>query len=336
MANSKKLSSSFLIGLFVMIGSALIVGAIIWLGANQFLKERRFYATYFVGSVEGLEKGRPVKYLGVPVGNVAEVRVAPDGKLIEIIMQIDKNVELNDSLRVKSEMANIAGGKFLQLFYPSSARYDSLCPKLNFTPQYPVIKSAPSGFDEIEIAAREIIGDIKRMRFEEISDQTINFLETTSNFFANDELFSIITKVDTAGSKANSILSRVDTAVHQANRLLARIDSMRVINNINVASDEILQTAKYLKTFSEKLDNEAGNLKIPKRLDAAFAKYDSAMISLNKALALLSVRADNVIFNASETIYDLKNTQKQLRKALRAINESPSQTLFSEPPPYEK
>lgn len=336
MAGAKKISSAFLIGLFVMIGSALIIGSIIWLGANQFLKERRFYSTYFMGSVEGLEKGRPVKYLGVPVGNIAEVRVAPDGKLIEVVMQIDKNVELNDSLRVKSEMANIAGGKFLQLFYPTSSKYDSLCPNLSFKPQYPVIRSAPSGIDEIEIAAREIIGDIKKMRFEEISDQTINFLANTSRFFENDQLYSIVSKIDTAGSKTNHILTRIDTAAARANYILAKIDSMRVTNNLNLASDEVLKTAKYLKAFSEKLDNEAGNLKIPQRLDGAFAKYDTAMMNLNKAMALLSFRADNIIFNASETIYDLKNTQKQLRKSLRAINEAPSQTLFSNPPPIEK
>ncbi|MFW5662264.1 MAG: MlaD family protein, partial [Bacteroidota bacterium] len=88
----KKVSSPFLIGLFVITGVIIMVSLLIWFGATKFMEEQTFYVTYFDGSVEGLQKGTPVKYLGVPSGSIQGIEIAPDGKLIEVIMQIDKNI----------------------------------------------------------------------------------------------------------------------------------------------------------------------------------------------------------------------------------------------------
>jgi len=71
-----KLTTSFFIGLFVLLGVIAIVGSIIWLGSSQFMKERKFYVTYVDGSVQGLEQGGAVKYQGVPVGNIKKIDIA--------------------------------------------------------------------------------------------------------------------------------------------------------------------------------------------------------------------------------------------------------------------
>ena len=65
---SRKKNQPFLVGLFTLLGLSIIIVTIIWLGANEFFKQQKFYVTYFDTSVEGLTIGSPVKYQGVPVG----------------------------------------------------------------------------------------------------------------------------------------------------------------------------------------------------------------------------------------------------------------------------
>ena len=119
---TRKITSAFFIGLFVISGTLIAIGAVIWLGASRFFEERNIYVTYFDGSIEGLESGSAVKYLGVEVGNVSKIGVAPDGKLIEVLFQIDKKIGVTDNLRVKLEIIGISGRKFLQLHFPGERK----------------------------------------------------------------------------------------------------------------------------------------------------------------------------------------------------------------------
>jgi len=47
------------------------------------------YATYFDESVQGLQVDSAIKYRGVEIGKVQSIGVAPDYRLIEVIMKID-------------------------------------------------------------------------------------------------------------------------------------------------------------------------------------------------------------------------------------------------------
>jgi ABC-type transporter Mla subunit MlaD len=60
------------VGLLVITGIALLVGAVMFLGGNQ-IRHGRPYETYFRDSVQGLDVGAPVKYRGVTIGAVTEI-----------------------------------------------------------------------------------------------------------------------------------------------------------------------------------------------------------------------------------------------------------------------
>jgi phospholipid/cholesterol/gamma-HCH transport system substrate-binding protein len=75
MSAKNKISNSFLIGIFVLLGGSLLVGFLLWMGATQFLKDYNYYVTYFEESVDGLGNGSSVKYLGVSCGFVDEINI---------------------------------------------------------------------------------------------------------------------------------------------------------------------------------------------------------------------------------------------------------------------
>ncbi len=319
---TRRATSPFLIGIFVIFGTLSIIGIIIWLGASQFLKENVEYVTYFSGSVEGLEKGSPVKYMGVPVGSVNKLRVAPDGKLIEVILVIDKKITIGDSLRVKSELAGLTGSKFLQLHYPHDSIVLRSYPYLSFKPPFKLIKSAPSGIEEIEIAAREVMNNLNQFQYGQVSEEIINFLQTTTDFFNNKELFGIITNLNASSERLNSIFAHADTS--------------KIIDNLSATSQRFLATSQKLEKFSDSLNFQLQAINLSGKLDKALAQYDSLMNNAKTVLFALGYRFDSAIFGFDETLNEIRKTNKQLQKTLRTYSNDPGRLLLSEPPPLEK
>lgn len=321
----RKSDNSFIIGLFVIIGSALVIGAIIWLGANQFLKEQNYYVTYFEGSVEGLESGSAVKYLGVPVGSVRKISVATDGKLVEVTMQVDPKIEIEDSLRVKVEMAGIAGGKFLQLYYPSNELGLYSYPKLDFETPYDVIKSAPSEIQEITLAMRDVMANLKQLEVNKISKGTIDFLnasekmmESTDKFLGSEKLQGIIASLYNSSVELESILEKAN--------------NVTVLEDISVTSKNLVRSSEQLDNFVGKLNSEVDSINIKNYFDRAFNSFDTTMLKSQKTIDIIGYRTENLLFSINETFEQLKVTNKELQKALRLISDNPSQILLSEPP----
>lgn len=319
---SRRISSSFLIGLFILSGTVLLIIVIIWLGATQFTREMNYYVTYVDGSVEGLETGSPVKYQGVPVGSVSKINVAPDGRLIEIVFQMKKDVKYNDSLRVKSELTGIAGGKFLQLYYPSNPEILQIFPKLNFQPAYTYIKSSPSGLEEIEIAAREVVDNLRRFKFYEISNKTIDFLNATTDFFRNPELSDIIANIEESSRKLSGIIDRADTT--------------KILDYLANTGAKLYQTSQDLKEFSEKLNEQLVNMQLDKYVQMAYSRYDTTMMKTQDVIQMIGYRTENVVYSLSETLRQIDLTSRELRRTLNAINDDPSNVFLSNPPPEEK
>ncbi|MCX8055112.1 MAG: MlaD family protein [Ignavibacteria bacterium] len=319
---SRKINSSFLIGLFVVTGTIILVGFLIWMGATQFLKEQTFYVTYFDGSIEGLEPGSAVKYLGVPCGRVQKVQVAPDGRLVEVIMNIDEKITISDSLRVKAEMAGIAGGKFLQLFIPTDPQMFEMNPKITFKPPYTLIKSAPSGIEEITLAARDVMNNIMKLQFAEISKGTINFLDATTKFFTSPELNKIVEELAQSSEKLNAVLIKADTS--------------SVISNLTYTSYKLNETVNELKNFSMMLNSEFEKMQLPYYVTKIYEKYDSTMVNTNRSISTITYRMQTILFGLNETFEELRQTNRALQRSLRAITDNPSQIFLSEPPPPEK
>ena len=71
---NKKISPT-LIGVFVVGALALIVIAILVFGSGRLFRQSRDFVLYFDNSVNGLRVGAPVKFKGVEVGSVKDIRL---------------------------------------------------------------------------------------------------------------------------------------------------------------------------------------------------------------------------------------------------------------------
>jgi paraquat-inducible protein B len=64
-----------LIGAFVLGAVALAAAVVVIWGSGRFFRQTRSFVCYFSGSVNGLNAGAPVKFRGVPVGSVTDIRI---------------------------------------------------------------------------------------------------------------------------------------------------------------------------------------------------------------------------------------------------------------------
>ena len=322
---TRRKTNPFLIGLFVLVGFAILATAVIWLGVSSLFTDYSKYVTYFDGSVEGLEPGSPVKYQGVPIGNVKNIGLAPDGRLIEVVFEIETKTDINDRIRVKAEIAGIAGGKFLQLFYPESEKAASLYPQINFTPPYPVILSTESGIEKIEIALTDIVNNIRAVDLEGISVEATALLRSISSFF-NDP-------------KMQAILRNFEKSSYTANEVLTDIQNARYLENINLATDNAVRTTAMMQEAMAELRAEVdslGRVNIPYKINNAFARYDTLAKTADMLINTLGYRVDNTMFSVGEAVEQFKSTNKQLQKTLRKLSDNPSQSILVEPAPPEE
>ncbi|OGU55834.1 MAG: hypothetical protein A2X64_11370 [Ignavibacteria bacterium GWF2_33_9] len=316
-----KFTSSFIIGLFALTGILLIIGTIFWLGANEFFKTRNFYLTYFEGSVQGLEQGSSVKYLGVPVGNVSDINISEDGKLVEVKMQIDPDLTVLPSMRVKSEYSGLAGGKFLQIFIPEKGE---IVPKtkLGFKPKFPVIYSTPSGIDELASSTKEVLNEMMKFDFGEISSSTIEMINQINNILKDKNIVLTLENMQQSSKKLSVLFSQLDTT--------------KVVGNFISTSYDIANSAEELVNTVNVLKTKIQNVEVSGFLNNIYADYDTTMTNLDNMIKNVSARSDMMIISLNGLIEDIRKSNKELKNTIQGINDDPSNIFLVRPPKKEK
>ena len=154
----------FRLGLFFLIAAAITLGGLLWAGATHFFQPAKTYVTFFNESVEGLGPGANVSYLGVKVGRVSAVGIAPDGKLIQVELKLKPDFNA-DNMAVEPSMKGFTGGLYLAIDQ-APPDLKEVSPKITFTTKYPVIPSQPGEMTQIKNALEKVYKKIDSVDFQ--------------------------------------------------------------------------------------------------------------------------------------------------------------------------
>lgn len=267
-----KKKTFFTVGLFVLIGVAAGITLIIWLGASQYLKKGKVYATYFDESVQGLQIDSNVKFRGVNIGMVSQINVAPDYRLIEVIMKINYAGDIEGTI-AKLKTAGITGIVFVELDYRKDGDIANT-PKITFTPDYPVIPSNPSEIKQIFSGIDSVIEQMKQIDFKGISDQLKMTTTNINAFVSGDEMKRIIKNLDAlmanlekTSEKLNKVVSdgRVDTILNDTRESIKKIkeevNALNLAETSNRANQLIENASRKTKRITTELEIASENLK---------------------------------------------------------------------------
>jgi phospholipid/cholesterol/gamma-HCH transport system substrate-binding protein len=133
------------VGAFVVLVIAMAVSFVFWYSDEQDKHSYARYEIYFQGTVSGLTKGSPVRYLGVDVGKVVRVMLDPQQrKQVLVIADVESSAPIDGRTRASLSLQGITGLLYVDL---EQAKISAEQEPLAQGQHYPVIRSVPSDFD---------------------------------------------------------------------------------------------------------------------------------------------------------------------------------------------
>lgn len=147
-----------IVGLIVLILTAGLLSAGLWLSVGFNQKEYTSYTVYLKESVSGLSVESPVKFNGVQVGYVKEIKLNKnDPRQVELLLNIEKSTPITTSTSATLITQGITGVTYVGL----SAGSSELTPlrKMPGEP-YPVIPSKPSLLNQLDAVLKEVAENV--------------------------------------------------------------------------------------------------------------------------------------------------------------------------------
>jgi len=324
---SKK--TKFTVGLFVVSGISIAVVAIIWLGMTRYFEQGHLFAAYFNESVQGLSQDAPVKYRGVPIGRVEKIRVAPDSKLIEVILSIETGQTLDRSYVAQLKDVGITGSMFVELDRKRPDEPDR-SPHITFPSEYPIVASKPSELSQLLNQFTEVLNHIKQLDLNGISEKIKQALDTMNVLMADADVKGISAKLKSTLDGAEHLLDKkrwehilasVDQAAQSINQLIH--DAKNTMKQV----DKTLVGAQRVVSENEK--------EIEQTLDGLAKAVSRVNTLLEKGTEFIS-RTDDAAIELKRKLYvsaqNLERATDNLNQFMEVIAEQPSQLVFGEPP----
>lgn len=228
------------VGIFVVVGTVLAVGAVIgllsWLGAE----DRTTYVSYFLETTTGLDPDASVKYKGVKIGRVAEINVAPDGEHVEVVMKIDSSFHMKPEFNARVEYAGITGLRYIEVEALKEGT-DAKPVKLSFEPKHPVIPSCFSSLEQLTGTIDKTLKNVNQLDVKLISGKLISLLDNSNKLLTELKLFETV--------------ENLNTTVKSLNELMADLDAKTLSKKTNAFLEEGILLSRNLNATTLELQN---------------------------------------------------------------------------------
>lgn len=210
-----KKANPALIGVFVLGAIALAVGGVVIFGSGKYFEERTRIIMYFEGSVNGLSVGAPLKFKGVPIGEVAEIRLLADQEenivAIPVIAEIDDGklatnlgaeIDLDDEniremvasgLRATLESQSLVTGL---LYVGLDIQPDSGAKTLEIKSAYPQIPTLPSTLEQFSATLTSLMKQLRDVNFKKLGDGITETVDGLNKIVNSPEITETITELD--------------------------------------------------------------------------------------------------------------------------------------------
>ncbi|WP_454784139.1 MlaD family protein [Legionella sp. WA2024007413] len=179
-----------IVGVVVLILLVGLVATMLWLSVGFNQKKYITYTVFMHEAASGLTQDAPVKYNGVQVGHVKEIKLnQSDPRQVEILLDIEEGTPITTSTYATLNSQGITGVTYIGL----SASTSDLTPiqKMPGEP-YPVIPSKPSVFTQLDGILKRVSEDVdsvsteaKRI-FNEENAKHVRHILTNIDHFSKD------------------------------------------------------------------------------------------------------------------------------------------------------
>jgi len=294
------------VGAFILLVLAMGVGFVLWYTDAKNGGDLSSYEIYFAGSVSGLDRGSPVRYLGVDVGKVHSLSIdrSKPGRVV-VVAEIDNSTPISSATRASLGWQGVTGLLYIDL--KEAPEVDKTA-ALKKGENYPVIDSVASDFDtflaslpELMSRASTLLERVGRV----LSDQNLEALANTMNNL----------RKATAGLPETS--RNVTLLVQEMRGTVTEIHgAAEGLRNIATESRPEIRAA------IEKIGTVADNLA------SASERVDRITQSSEAQIGHFS---DHGLFELERLVRETRSAAREFRDLSRSLQQNPSQILY-EPP----
>jgi phospholipid/cholesterol/gamma-HCH transport system substrate-binding protein len=239
------------VGAFVLLVVVMAVLFVYWYSDTREHRDYTRYEVYFEGSVSGLERGAAVRYLGVDIGRVVQMRIDPrDSSRVQVLVDIDSSAPVSAKTVAELSLQGVTGLLYMDLIQDTGTR------RLNAavpSEKYPVIRSARSSFDVLLASLPDVVAlasDVAERASRMLSDKNI---ASVSNALAN---------IDKASSALPQTLKDVQVLVADLRGTAAEIKAVAESANgvLGAAGPEITTAMQRVRVVADNLATASARL----------------------------------------------------------------------------
>jgi len=315
-----------LIGAFVLGAIVLALVAIVALSSGDWFAERRHYSVFFPGSVKGLNRGSPVTFRGVRVGEVKEVTAFLTGIderpiQIEVVLEIKGEVVesapgdarpfaglseaasaealIARGIRARMQSASLlTGQRYIDFdFLPKEpARFAGL------KPRHPELPTTPTAIERLSDRANDFMNKLADVPFDEMLEDLRKAVRSARVLLDSPDLKGVLASADRSMKHAEPLFQETRGAVADLDLLLKTLNS------------EAQQTGPKSREALA-------------RLETTLERAEHAM----RALETTMNSTDDTRVDLSRALNDLSQTVVVLRNLVEYIQTHPEAVVIGKP-----
>ena len=294
------------VGAFILLVIAMAVGFVLWYTDANDGREYERYEIYFTGSVSGLDRGSPVRFLGVDVGRVR--RLAIDGSnaaRVIVVVEVDKTAPISAATRASLGLQGVTGLLYVNLKEASDV--DRSAP-LQKGANYPVIQAVESDFDAFLASLPELMGRANTLleRFTRVvSEENLTGIAET----IKDVRDTMATMPQTSKdvqllvTELRGTVSEIHTAAESLNGMTAeaRPEVKQALARMNDVANSLADASQRIDRFTQKSEVQMGSF------------------------------TEQGLFELERLMRETRSAAREFRDLSRSLQDNPSQILY-EPP----
>ncbi|MGB7904194.1 MAG: MlaD family protein [Steroidobacteraceae bacterium] len=291
------------LALFALACVAAAVAFIWWYSGRGDQRDYQTYEIYFQGTVSGLSKGSPVRYLGVDVGRVTRLGVdKADPGQVRVVADIDSSAPISGGTLAKLGLLGLTGLLYIDLQQNPDVSGERA---LQRGTQYPVIPSRKSSIEASIERLPEILGQatevLSRIALV-LSDENVRSVGQTLAHVekAAGDLPETMAEARALATELRGISNSTLELTDRLNQTLGNMqpDLEATLANARIASDKLARTADGLDRLLNQNDGGLG-----KAAGASVAELQQLVI-------------------------DARSASNEVRELARTLRERPSSVLF--------
>jgi phospholipid/cholesterol/gamma-HCH transport system substrate-binding protein len=301
-------ASFVIVGAFVLSFFVAIVAAVVWLADLEIDADTVQYDVFFEGSVSGLSVGNAVRYNGIPIGIVTDMRISAErfGE-VRVVIEVPRDTPIREDAVARLEYQGITGVAFIQIDGGTEAAAPL---RARAGEQRAEIASERSALQQVFETAPEImenletlVGQATKMLSDENIAQVGGTLENINNF--SGALAESSEDVAFLLQEGAATMEQFRQTAEDAERLVSafadRAETLAVSTEGTIEEARLLVTD--VRVFTERLDGLAQEaLPLIGTAHTAIASYGALGQDLRREAANLSARMSRTLENLDTAV----------------------------------